>query len=186
LKHHPLELKKADIEKYYKDEIVGDIKVSHILITPDVTDGMTDEEKAKAEKDAEEKINSIIKELKKTNSDKVKEKFEELAKENSQDEKTKEKGGDLGYINKDTLDSSVYKDFTDSAYALKDGGYTTKAVKTELGYHVILRVQTKEKASLDDVKDTIVTKLANKYLTENPVANVKAMQELRKSYKMDI
>ena len=37
-----------EIEKYYDEEIVGDIKVSHILITPAVTDSMTDEEKKTA------------------------------------------------------------------------------------------------------------------------------------------
>ena len=34
-----------EIEKHYNDEIVGDIKASHILIKPDVTSEMTDEEK---------------------------------------------------------------------------------------------------------------------------------------------
>ena len=43
------QIKDNDIEKYYKEEIVGDIQVSHILITPDVKDDMTDDEKTKAE-----------------------------------------------------------------------------------------------------------------------------------------
>ena len=173
-----------EIEQYYKDNIVGDIKISHILITPAVTDSMTDEEKAKAEKEAETQINNIIKELKNTKGDKVQEKFEELAKQYSQDDATKEKGGNLGFINKDTLSSS-YAELVDAAYKLKDGEYSTKLIKTELGYHVVLRVQSKDKAPLDDVKDTIVTTLADKYLTDNPVASVKAMQELRKEYKVE-
>ena len=173
-----------EIEQYYKDSIVGDIKISHILITPAVTDSMTDEEKAAAEKAAETQINNIIKELKNTKGDKVQEKFEELAKEYSQDEATKEKGGSLGFINKDTLSSS-YSELVNAAYNLKDGEYSTKLIKTELGYHVVLRVQSKDKAPLEDVKDTIVTTLADEYLTENPVASVKAMQELRKEYKVE-
>ncbi len=172
-----------EIEQYYKDNIVGDIKVSHILITPAVTDSMTDEEKAAAEKEAETQINNIIKELKNTKGDKT-EKFEELAKQYSQDEATKSKGGSLGFINKDTLDSS-YSELVTAAYNLKDGEFSTKLIKTELGYHVVLRVQTKDKAPLEDVKDTIITKLSEKYLQENPVASVKAMQELRKEYKVE-
>ncbi len=173
-----------EIEQYYKDNIVADIKVSHILVTPAVKDSMTDEEKAAAEKAAEDTINSIIKELKNTKADKVEEKFAELAKQYSQDDSTKEKGGSLGYINKDTLGSN-YSELTAAAYDLKDGQYTTKLIKTELGYHVVLRTETKEKAALSEVKDTIVDKLSEKYLTENPVATVKAMQQLRKDYKVE-
>ena len=43
-----------EINKYYKDEVVGDIKVSHILITAKVKDDMTDEEKTKAETEAKQ------------------------------------------------------------------------------------------------------------------------------------
>ena len=173
-----------EIEQYYKDKIVGDIKVSHILITPAVKDGMSDEEKAAAEKEAETTINNIIKELKNTKSDQVQAKFEELAKQYSQDEATKEKGGNLGFINKDTLEST-YSELTNAAYELKDGQYTTKLIKTELGYHVVLRTESKDKAPLDDVKDTIVTNLSEKYLSDNPVATIRAMQELRKEYKVE-
>ena len=173
-----------EIEQYYKDKIVGDIKVSHILVTPAVTDSMTDAEKTAAEKTAEDTINNIIKELKKTDSSKVQDRFAELAKEYSQDDSTKEKGGNLGFINKDTL-GSTYSELTAAAYELKDGQYTTKLIKTELGYHVVLRTETKDKAPLADVKDTIVTTLSEKYLEENPVASVKAMQQLRKDYKVE-
>ena len=72
------------------------------------------------------------------------------------------------------------------AYELKDGEYTKSPVKTELGYHVVLRTESKEKASLEDVRDTILDKLAEKYLTDNSDASIKAMQELRKEYEMDI
>ena len=41
-----------DVKTYYKDKIVGDIKLSHILITPAVTDAMTDTEKSKATSEA--------------------------------------------------------------------------------------------------------------------------------------
>ena len=174
-----------EIKKYYDDEIVSDIKVSHILITPAVTDDMTDEEKANAEKEAKAKIDTIITELKNTKKSDIADKFAELASEYSEDTARKDKGGSLGFINKDTL-TSEYKELVDEAYKLKDGEYTTKLVTTELGYHVIYRAETKEKASLEDVKDTILDTLADKYIEENPVANVKALQELRKEYDVEI
>ena len=174
-----------EIKEYYDKEIVGDIKVNHILITAKVKDDMTDEEKTKAEDEAKKKAENIIKELKKTDSKKVADKFKELVKENSEDEATKEKGGSLGYINKDTLDSS-YDALVKAAYELKDGQYSTKVITTELGYHIIYRESSKEKAALKDVKESIVEKLATDYRSKNSVAAVKAMQELRKKHEMEI
>ncbi|MBQ8659499.1 MAG: peptidylprolyl isomerase [Bacilli bacterium] len=174
-----------EIEKYYDEEIVGDIKVSHILITANVTDDMTDEEKKTAETEAKEKIEAIITELKKTKKEEVADKFVELAKEQSNDASTKDNGGSLGFINKDTLSDS-YDELVTAAYKLKDGEYSTSVITTELGYHVILRTETKEKASLEDVKDSIIESLATTYLEENPVAQVKGLQEIRDEYEMEI
>ncbi len=41
-----------EIQKYYDDEVIGDMKVRHILISPETTDDMTTEEKEKAEEEA--------------------------------------------------------------------------------------------------------------------------------------
>ena len=113
------------------------------------------------------------------------EKFAELAAEHSMDETTKENGGSLGFINKDTL-SSEYAELVDAAYKLKDGKYSTKVITTEIGYHVVLRSETKEKAALNDVKEDIVEELAATYLSKNTVAAVKALQEIRKDYELEI
>ena len=174
-----------EIEKYYKNEIVGDIKISHILITSGVTDDMTDSEKTTKETEAKTKVESIINELNNTKAADVATKFAELAKTHSEDETTKENGGSLGFINKDTLDES-YTELVEAAYKLKDGKYSTKVITTELGYHVVLRVETKAKAKPDEIKDTIVEKLAATYLEENPEANVKALQEMRKENDVKI
>ena len=173
----------SDIKKYYKDEIKGDIKISHILITVDVASDASDDDKKNAENDAKAKAEEVIKKLNEA-SDKQ-QAFKDLAKEYSKDESTKEDGGNLGFINVDTLGDS-YKDVVTKAYELKDGEYTKEAVKSELGYHVVLRTETKEKAKLEDVKDTILDKLAEKYISDNNDSSIKAMQELRKEYEMDI
>lgn len=179
------QITEKQIKKYYDKEIVGDIKVSHILITAKVTDDMTDEEKKNAESEAKDKIEAIIAELKKADKKEIVEKFAELAKEKSMDESTKDNGGSLGFINKDTL-SSEYDELVTAAYNLKDGKFTTKVVTTELGYHVVLRTETKEKAAIEDVKEDIVESLAADYLAENNVASVKALQEIRKAYDLEI
>lgn len=179
------QIKDKEIEKYYEEKIVGDIKVSHILITPKVTEDMTDDEKANAEAEAKEKIESIINELKKTDKNEIADKFAELAAKHSMDETTKENGGSLGFINKDTL-SSEYAELVDAAYKLKDGKYSTKVITTEIGYHVIYRTETKEKAALEDVKEDILTDLAAEYLTKNSIAAIRGLQEIRDEYKLEI
>src|SRR5574344_2265589 len=171
------------IKKYYKDSIKADIKVSHILINVDVASDASDDEKTQAEDEAKAKAQEVIDKLK--GSSDVNATFTELAKEYSNDDSTKDDGGNLGYINTDTLGDD-YTDLVTAAYNLKDGKYSTEPIKTTLGYHVILRVETKDKASLDDVKDSIVSTLAKNYVTDNNDATVKAMQQLRKDYDMDI
>lgn len=179
------QITEKQIEKYYEDEIVGDIKVSHILITPDVTDDMTDEEKEEAENEAKEKAEALIDELNKTDEKDIADKFAELAKEQSQDETTKDNGGSLGFINKTTL-SDDYDELVDAAYKLKDGEYSSKVVTTELGYHIILRTESKEKASLDEVRDQILEELGTEYLSKNQVAAVEALREIRKENDFEI
>jgi foldase protein PrsA len=172
-----------EIKSYYKKNIYGDILVDHILVTPNVADDATDDEKTAAEDEAKEKINTIIAKLKESSD--VKTTFTELAKEYSEDESTKEDGGSLGYINDGTLSSS-YDEILEAALKLKDGEYSTEVITTELGYHVILREASKEKAALEDVEDSIRETLANDLLTDDSTISTKAMQALRKSYGVDI
>ncbi|MBR1416326.1 MAG: peptidylprolyl isomerase [Bacilli bacterium] len=176
-------IKDSEIEKYYKEEIKPDIKVSHILITADYPSEASDDEKKAAEENAKKTAEEVISKLNDA-QDKA-ETFKSLASEYSKDESTKNDGGNLGFINTNTLGDS-YKKMVDKAYELKDGEYSKEAVKTELGYHIVLRTETKEKASLEEVKDTILDNLAEKYVTDNQDAQIKAMQELRKEYDMNI
>ena len=176
-------IKDSEVKKYYKDEIKSDIKVSHILITVDYAEDASDDDKAKAEDGAKKTAEEIINKLNSA-SDKN-QAFSDLAKEYSKDGSTKDDGGNLGFINTNTL-GDAYKNMVDSAYNLKDGEYSKSPIKSELGYHIVLRTETKEKASLDEVRDTILDTLATKYISENAEAQIKAMQNLRKEYDMDI
>lgn len=177
------QITESQIKKYYKDEVKSDIKVSHIFINVNASSTDSNEDKTNAENDAKAKATEIINKLNESNN--VTETFAELAKEYSSDETTKNDGGNLGYINTDTLGES-YKELVDAAYKLKDGQYSKEVVKTELGYHVILRTETKEKVSLEDAKDSIKEKLSTQYIADNSETSIKAMQQLRKEYEMDI
>ena len=181
------QISEKEIKAYYKDNIYGDISINHILITPDVKEDATDEEKEKAETAAKEKVENLIKDLKDAKKSKkdVSKLFSELAKENSQDDATKDKGGSLGFVNYGTL-SSDYDALLDAAYKLNDGEFSTEVITTTLGYHVIYRVEIKEKASLKDSKETIIETLAEELINEDSTISINALKDLRKEYGVDI
>ncbi len=176
-----------EIEQYYNDKVIGDMEIAHILITPDVKDDATDEEKDAAETAAQEKIKEVIAKLDeaKKNGEDLEKKFSELAKEYSEDEDTKNDGGNLGEINYGDLDSE-YDELIDAAAKLKDGEYSTKVITTELGYHVIYKIKTLEKDTLENLKEEIKTTLGTEYVSNNDDAGINALQHYRREYGMDI
>lgn len=164
------------IQKYYDENVYGDISCKHILITPAVTDNMSDEDKTKADKEALQKAKDIIKKLKNDES------FDDLAKEYSDDTSNKDKGGDLGYFNT----GDMLEEFEKAAFALKKGKYTTTPVKTKYGYHIILKTDEKEKPSLEDKKEEIIKTLASEAKSKDTALSINALVELRKEYGMNI
>ncbi|MGI6325119.1 MAG: peptidylprolyl isomerase [Bacilli bacterium] len=165
-----------EIEKHYNDEIVGDIKASHILIKPDVTSEMTDEEKEAKENEALNLAKDIIEKLDNGEA------FAILAKEYSDDKANSDQGGDLGFFNKGKMDENFEK----AAYELKKGAYTKTAVKSQFGYHIILKTDEKAKPELKTVRSNIIDILVSKKLEADAKLNIKALVELRKENKLKI
>lgn len=165
-----------EIETYYEDEVVGDIEASHILITADVTEDMSDDDKKKAEETALNTAKDIIKKLDSGA------KFADLAKEYSKDDSNKDNGGELGSFNKGEMEIS----FEDAAYKLKVNEYTKTPVKTSYGYHVILKTKEHDKKSFDDVKEEIIETLSKELISKDATISITALTELRKEKGMDI
>ncbi len=176
-----------ELKEYYENDVYPDMTISHILITPDVTDDMEDEEKEKAENTAKETVEKIIDELNtaKKNGDDIEETFAKLAKEYSEDDDSKEDGGSLGEINIGSLDSN-YDELVKAASELKDGEYSTEIITTELGYHVILKTKTGEKKSYDDSVDSMKESITKDKLTEDQSLMVDAIRYYRDLYELDI
>lgn len=172
-----------EINKYYKDEAKEDVEVYHILITPDVTDKMTSSKKKEAEEKAMNEAKEIIKKLDK--AEKPFEEFKKLVKEYSEDEATKKKDGNLGYINYGDLDEK-YDELLDAVYKIKDGKYSKTVVTTELGYHVIYRNASKEKESLEDLKEEIIETLANRKIENDKELSLNSIKHYRELYNMKI
>lgn len=164
----------AEIKKYYEENIYGDIKASHILISVKTKDDMSDEEKDKVKEKALKKAKKVIKEL---NSGK---KFSDLAKKYSDDDATKSKGGDLGYFNKDEMDGS----FWNAALELKKDEYTKEPIESSYGYHIILKTGTKEKKTLKGVKSSIKETLTSNKLNNDKTMYYKTLMSIREENKI--
>lgn len=170
-------VKDNEIDNYYKDEVVGDREVSHIQIIPEVKDDMNNDEKEEAENKALETAKEIIAKLKKGES------FEDLVKEYSDDDATKDAKGSLGYINKETYGS---EEFDQEVYRLNVGEYSNVPVKTTKGYEIVYVTNEKEKKKLEDIKDEIIEKIAQNKIDDDAKVQVDAVKEIRSKYGMEI
>ena len=164
-----------EIKDYYDKEVVGDMKASHILITADYKDNATDDEKKAAEEAALTKANELITKL--NNG----EDFATLAKENSKDGSASN-GGDVGFFN----DGDMEEEFYEACKALEVGKYTTMPVKTQYGYHIILKTEQKEKDTLDNWKEKITDKLAEEKQTNDSDFSTKALIKIREQSGLKI
>ncbi len=170
------QVKDKDIKNYYKNDVYGEIEAKHILISSKATEDMTDKEKEAADKEALKLAEDIIKKLDKG------EKFDELAKKHSDDKSNAEKGGDLGYFGKGKMVAA----FETAVYALKVDEYSKKPVKTEFGYHIILKTDELEKPSLEDSEKEIRETLGKEIQSKDNTISVNALADLRKEYGFKI
>lgn len=164
-----------EIEEYYNDKVIGDIKASHILIKANYDDNATEDEKNEAFEEALTKANEVIAKL--NNG----EDFAELAKEYSEDG-SKDDGGDLGWFNR----GDMVEEFEEAAIALEKGKYTTEPVKSQYGYHIILKTDQKDKPTLDEVKEDVIDTLADEKMSEDENIQNKALIQLRKDKEIEI
>ncbi len=101
------------------------IKVNHIMISWKGVPSAGDTERTK--EGAKTLADSLLAVVKSDNS-----KFADLAKTYSADTSTKDKGGDLGYINPSSQWVSILKD-----YPIENEEGSTDVVETDYGYHVV-------------------------------------------------
>ena len=169
------QLTDKEIKDYYNAKIFGDIKASHILISANINDKMTEEEKSAAKDKAYQKALDIINKLESG------QKFAKLAKKYSDDEATASKGGDLGYFNKD---SGYDEDFVNASITLKKGEYTKEPVQTQYGYHIIKKIKEKAKPSLKKAKKEIKTTLVDQKLADDSYLSNKTLKDIREKSKV--
>lgn len=165
-----------DITNYYNDKVTGDIEAKHILIEVKTTDSMTEDEKRTTKEDALKKAKEAITKL---NEGKT---FEEVSKEYSDDDATKNNGGSMGFVNTLNLDDVTRQELT----KLEVGKYSTEPLETEYGYEIFLKVSVKDKPKLEEVKTHIIETLTDEKLTKDSKLQYKAMEYIRDKYEFSI
>ena len=165
-----------DITNYYNDKVTGDIEAKHILVEVKTTDSMTEDEKRTTKEDALKKAKEAITKL---NEGKT---FEEVSKEYSDDDATKNNGGSMGFVNTLNLDDVTRQELT----KLEVGKYSTEPLETEYGYEIFLKVSVKDKPKLEEVKTHIIETLTNEKLTKDSKLQYKAMEYIRDKYEFSI
>ena len=165
-----------DITNYYNDKVTGDIEAKHILVEVKTTDSMTEDEKRTTKEDALKKAKEAITKL---NEGKT---FEEISKEYSDDDATKNNGGSMGFVNTLDLDDVTRQELT----KLEIGKYSTEPLETEYGYEIFLKVSVKDKPKLEEVKTHIIETLTDEKLTKDSKLQYKAMEYIRDKYEFSI
>jgi peptidyl-prolyl cis-trans isomerase D len=177
----------AALHAYYNAHIddymvANRVHVEHILFK---TIGKTDAEIAEIRQKAE----GVLKQAKSGAN------FEDLAKKFSEDDATKPKGGDLGWI----IEGQTVPEFQQAAFTLPKGS-VSDLVKTQYGFHII-KVLDHENAhtkTFDEVRNTIqpvvieeqVTAQSNKISTDMATAvrqsNHQPLDVLAKKFNLDL
>lgn len=140
----------TEAKKFYNENInkfkhPDKVRASHILITvnpkeieevikSDPNNKNMDEATVKAKVNEEiqakeAKANQLLAEAKKDPTQ-----FAKLAKENSEDTATANKGGDLGFF----AAKEMVPEFSKAAFSMRPNTISDKPVKTQFGYHIIM------------------------------------------------
>ena len=125
------------------------VKISQIVINID--EDSNDDDKEETRKKAE----NILKE-----ASKGEETFEEFVEKYSEDEDSKENGGDLGYLDKENMEEEV----AEIAFSTEIGEVATSIIETISGYKIIkvTDIKNRYEKEFDEEKEEIKNKLLEK------------------------
>lgn len=162
----------ADLKTYYEQNIarqaaLEERRASHILIAAPASAPATEREAAK------KKAQEILAQVKQSPD-----KFAEIARQQSQDPGSKDKGGDLDFFTR----GAMTKPFEDAAFALKKGEISD-VVESDFGYHIIrlTDVRAPKQQTFEEVRPKLEAELkrqqAQRKFAENADAFSNAVYE---------
>jgi parvulin-like peptidyl-prolyl isomerase len=138
------------------------VKIRHIFITPTQSEGFQDADKA--QKMLEDYRQQVLS---------GKAKFQDLAQKYSQDDRTKNRGGEIGWIERGTLPKEA-QTLEDNIFGLKKGEIT-KPFKLQNGYD-IAQIEDYEPA-YKSTFDLVHSKVLDQYRKEKAAQKIEAISE---------
>ena len=121
----------------------GRVKAAHIMI-------VCDSKKQSDCNNAKEKIDAIYSSIMNGGS------FEEIAKESSNDRKSAQKGGELGWI---SSGGNVYPSFENAVFNLIANNQISKPFQTPNGWHIVKRLDFENVKSYEDLRYELKNKI---------------------------
>ena len=121
----------------------GRVKAAHIMI-------VCDSKKQSDCNNAKEKIHAIYSSIMNGES------FEEIAKESSNDRKSAQKGGELGWI---SSGGNVYPSFENAVFNLIANNEISKPFQTPNGWHIVKRLDFEDVKSYEDLRYELKNKI---------------------------
>lgn len=146
----------------------GEITVAHIMILSPKPDDV--------DKDSKNIINDIYKKIQQG------EKFEDLAKQFSEDKSSASKGGVLNKFASGQLSS---EEFENMAFSLKNVGDVSQPFQSQFGWHIIKLIEKHPVKSLDDMKSEIETKVGKDDRSKKITASLNEKLRKKYTYKKD-
>lgn len=147
----------AVVEEQYENMVPVGMRIAHILV--------------KEEDEAREALKRY----------EAGESFADLVKEYSLDEKSKEEGGEYTLIHR-----YFVPEFEEAALALAENEYTKEPLKTEYGYHIILKVSAGIKLSYEEEKEGIVASQYQLLMEQDPAFFDKIMNRVTQEYEEEV
>ncbi|WP_396159181.1 peptidylprolyl isomerase [Flavobacterium sp.] len=146
----------------------GEITVAHIMIL--------NPKPEEAEKDSKITINDIYKKIQQG------EKFEELAKQFSEDKSSSSKGGVLNRFGSGQLSS---EEFESMAFSLKNVNEISAPFQSQFGWHIIKLIEKHPIKTLDEMKSELETKIGKDDRSKKITASLNEKLRKKYTYKRD-
>jgi peptidyl-prolyl cis-trans isomerase SurA len=147
----------------------GEISVAHImLLNPKPED--TDQDKAK------NKINEIYQKIQQG------EKFEDLAKQFSEDKSSSSKGGVLNRFSSGQLSS---EEFENVAFALTKPNEISKPFQSQFGWHIVKLIEKYPLRTRDEMKNELESKIGKDDRSKKLTASLNEKLKKKYTYKRD-
>ena len=146
----------------------GEITVAHIMILSPKPDDV--------DKDSKNIINDIYKKIQQG------EKFEDLAKQFSEDKSSSSKGGVLNRFGSGQLSS---EEFENMAFSLKNVGDVSAPFQSQFGWHVIKLIEKHPIKTLDEMKSELETKVGKDDRSKKITASLNEKLRKKYTYKRD-